>query len=157
PFVAIALFLAKLFGRAVILAWIGGSLLRGVSMGQAPKAALSVLVGGIIVLALYCVPFLGFILYTTIGLLGLGVVIYTLILNIRDAREARRPPAAPMASPPLVAAPSPAPTAGGAAEPATATPTSEPAVVAAASVAAANAPRAGFWIRMGALFLDALL
>jgi uncharacterized RDD family membrane protein YckC len=154
PFVAIALFLAKLFGRAVILAWIGGSLLRGVSMGQAPKAALSVLVGGIIVLALYCVPFLGFIVFTTIGLLGLGVVIYTLILNIRDAREARRPPAAPMAGPPPVAAPSPA---SPGAEPATAVPTSEPAAVAAAPSAAANAPRAGFWIRMGALFLDALL
>src|SRR5271154_2205185 len=157
PFVAIALFLAKLFGRAVILAWIGGSLLRGVSMGQAPKAALSVLVGGIIVLALYCVPFLGFILYTTIGLLGLGVVIYTLILNIRDAREARRPPAAPMAGPQPVAAPGLAPTGGGPAEATTATPTSEPAVVAAAPTAAVNSPRAGFWIRMGALFLDALL
>lgn len=156
PFVAIALFLAKLFGRAVILAWIGGSLLRGVSMGQAPKAALSVLVGGIIVLALYCVPFLGFILYTTIGLLGLGVVIYTLILNIRDAREARRPPAAPMATPQPVAAPSPV-SGGAGAEPGTAVPTTEPAVVATAPTAAANAPRAGFWIRMGALFLDALL
>src|SRR5271154_761042 len=157
PFVAIALFLAKLFGRAVILAWIGGTLLRGVSVGQAPKAALSVLVGGIIVLALYCVPILGFILYTTIGLLGLGVVIYTLILNIRDAREARRPPAAPMAGPQPVAAPGLAPTGGGPAEATTATPTSEPAVVAAAPTAAVNSPRAGFWIRMGALFLDALL
>jgi hypothetical protein len=132
PFVAIALFLAKLFGRAVILAWIGGTLLRGVSMGQAPRAALSVLVGGIIVLALYCVPFLGFILYTTIGLLGLGVVIYTLILNIREARDARRPPAAPMAGPPPVAAPSLAPAGAGTAEAATATSTSEPATVAAA-------------------------
>jgi uncharacterized RDD family membrane protein YckC len=157
PFVAIALFLAKLFGRAVILAWIGGSLLRGVSMGQAPRAALSVLVGGIIVLALYCVPFLGFILYTTIGLLGLGVVIYTLILNIREARDARRPPAAPMAGPPPAAALSPALAGAGTAEAATATSTSEPATVAAAPATAAIPALAGFWLRMGALFIDALL
>ncbi len=157
PFVALALFLAKLFGRVVILAWIGGSLQRGVRLGQAPRAAVAVLVGGIIVLALYCVPILGFILFAAIGLLGLGVVIYTLILNIRETRDARRPPAAPMAGPPPVAVPSPVPTGAGPAETATATVTSEPAAVAAAPTTVANPALAGFWIRMGALFLDALL
>jgi uncharacterized RDD family membrane protein YckC len=157
PFVGLALFLAGLFGRVVILAWIGGSLLRGVSLGQAPRAALAVLVGGIIVLALYCVPVLGFVVYKVIGLIGLGVVIYTLILNIRDARDARRPPAAAMAGSPPVATPSPVPTGAGPAEAATVTPTSEPAAVAAAPTTAANQTLAGFWIRMGALFLDVLL
>ena len=49
---------------------------------------LAVLVGGLIALLLYVVPVLGFITYKALDILGLGIVVYTLILGLRARREA---------------------------------------------------------------------
>ena len=161
PFVVLGLFCAGLFGKAVVLTWLGRRCLGTRSSGALAHPVSALLIGGIIVLALYLVPVLGFIVYKLLGLLGLGAVVYTLILSARAWRAARGD--GPGASVPPSAAPAAAAPAARAAAPPDAAPAStEPAAPAAPGIAAAPGitaalPHAGFWRRMAALLLDALL
>jgi uncharacterized RDD family membrane protein YckC len=148
PFVVVGLFCAGLFGKAVMLAWLGRRCVGRHDAGPLGHPALAVLIGGVIVLALYLVPVLGFVVYKLLGLLGLGAVVYTLIQAVRARRASGgveqhvpQPPAAPSA-PAQAAAPGPA---------------SAPSAAATTPAVTAALPRAGFWIRMAALLLDALL
>lgn len=93
PFVGIGLFAAKLFGKAVLLAWIGRRFTRLFGEGPLGHPVFAVLVGGVLVMLLYTVPVVGFMLYKVLSWLGLGVVIYTLAL----AMKREKPPAAPVA------------------------------------------------------------
>jgi uncharacterized RDD family membrane protein YckC len=144
PFLAFALLVAGLFGKAVAFAWLGGRALPKRAPGREFPPVLAVLVGGLIALLLYVVPVLGFIAYKGLDVLGLGMVVYTLILALRARREAAQSAQA-------------AKTTGDAA--------SAPPAEAAATKAAPVAPpvsldlenRAGFWIRMVALLLDLIL
>jgi uncharacterized RDD family membrane protein YckC len=186
PFVIFGAFCVGLFGKAVMLAWLGRRVVG--RSGQLGHPAIAVIVGGLIVLVLYLVPVLGVLVYNILGLIGFGAVIYTLILAGRE-RRAARPSAAPHGGPagpvpPAGAAPGPIPSAaaaaaaagttgpgataaGAAADAATAAPGARPGAAAAPGVApsphfidpvlAATLPRAGFWIRMAALLLDLLL
>jgi uncharacterized RDD family membrane protein YckC len=188
PFVVVALWCAGLFGKAVMLAWLGGRITGRPAAGPLGSPAFAVLVGGAVVLATYLVPVLGFLVYKLLGILGLGTVVYTLILSAR-ARQAEKsnqgdrisaaPSAGPAPSsnaasagsstapagttaqtstaPADTATPPPGPPPGPA--PAdTATPPPGPAPAASAPPhVSASMPRAGFWIRMAALFLDVLL
>ncbi len=159
PFLALGLFVAGLFGKAVALAWIGRRILRVVRDDVARPPVLSVLIGGVAVLLLYMVPVLGFVLYKTLAILGLGIVVYTLILNSRGAREtaaAARRAATPGASAGAGAGADAAATGPGTAEPA-ATPAAAAPAMAAAPSANASMERAGFWIRMTALALDVII
>jgi len=186
PFVVFALFCAGLFGKAVMLAWLGGRVTGKKGVGPMSHPAVAVLIGGALVLILYLVPVLGFLVYKLLGLLGLGAVVYTAILAARAHQAAKEAPFgstapfSPSASPgpagpmpethgaPLTGAAPPidaGPTSGGA--PASGAPEAPdprgPAPTAAAPLApapppvTAALPRAGFWIRMAALLLDALL
>jgi uncharacterized RDD family membrane protein YckC len=192
PFVVFGLLCVGLFGKAVMLAWIGRRCLKKESNPGLSHPAVAVLIGGLIVLVLYVVPVLGFLVYKVLGLLGLGAVVYTLIGNARAWRDARgaggtpggatrggpayRGPAAPGTAPADVgtqaAAPGGAFAAASTAEavpggsppadgvpPAAAAPTAPTAPAAAPTGPDITAalPRAGFWIRMLALLLDALL
>jgi len=171
PFVVFALFCADLFGKAVILAWLGRRCVGAPAEGPFSHPAAAVLVGGAIVLVLYLIPILGFVVFKLLGLMGLGVVTYTLILAVRAHRAAKGEGhpggglhAAPVSGAPSAGAASvadtadgrdpgsPASSAGGA--PRTDSP---PRAAAAPPAVTAAAPRAGFWIRMVALLLDALL
>ncbi|HMK86475.1 MAG TPA: RDD family protein, partial [Steroidobacteraceae bacterium] len=178
-----------LFGKAVMLAWIGqrciGAGSGGARSGALGHPALAVLIGGLIVLLLYVVPVLGFVVYKLLGLLGLGAVIYTLVLAARERRTAQSSGLATAGAGPSFMAPP------GAAGAAAASAAVAPASGAAESVAAAQSasdvqegapagtpyskasaphaaatagaepvsamPRAGFWIRIAALLVDALL
>lgn len=210
PFLAAGLFIAKIFGKVVILAWLGRRILAlagGARNG--PATALAVLIGGVIVMLLYAVPFVGFIVYHIVGLLGLGVVVYTLILGRKRKQAAPIPlvppppnpnvpltppiPPAPVAPvvpatpiiPPPPAAPmsavapdvvsegapptppvEPPPAAIGAVPPpavppppaaASAVPPMPPPLRTVPPVIAATLPRAGFWIRLAASAIDAVL
>src|SRR5579863_9081626 len=86
PFVLLGLACAALFGKTVVLAWLGHRCLavRGTEQPRA-HAVIAALVGGLIVTALYLVPVLGAILFNIIGILGIGVVIYTLMLIARSS------------------------------------------------------------------------
>jgi uncharacterized RDD family membrane protein YckC len=168
PFVVIALFCASLFGKAVMLCWVGGRV-TGRRPGTVNHPAVAVLLGGLIVLVLYVVPVMGFVVYKLLGFFGFGAVVYTLILASRARRADRLgngqsisggaarpgPGAAPEAA---------ADTTAGAAGPSTAAPSAAAPSQGptdgrrddAPDISAAM-PRAGFWPRMGALLLDVLL
>jgi uncharacterized RDD family membrane protein YckC len=175
PFVLLALFCVALFGKAVMLAWVGRRVAGRHNAGPLSHPAVAVLIGGALVLVLYLVPVLGFLVYKLLGVLGLGAVVYTVILAARAHQAARTAPggtsgagarptgagpamsdaassgAAPTmsAAPPSSAAGAPGAPGANAARPAAATQTPPPATAA--------LPRAGFWIRMGALLVDILL
>jgi uncharacterized RDD family membrane protein YckC len=178
PLLLVALFFAGLFGRAVLLAAIGRGLLR--PFGGAPAPVVSVALGGVLVMLLYTVPVAGFLLWKFLGVFGFGLVVYTLILHSRRERPAPAGPAVPPSPvPPTLVAPeltlppmamraeSPAPAAFAAAEPAASGALDAPPLLPAAPLRPAAAPnvatpcsalpRAGFWRRLFALALDALL
>lgn len=180
PFVGIALLCLGFFGKLVMLAWLGRRFTRSSGSGVLTHAAFATLLGGVIVTALYLMPVVGFLVYKLLGFVGFGVVMYTLILNIKSKRQNGGPRAAPtgpasgeptsytqpqqFASDPDVMshdAMSHETTAGTAAE---ATASSGLGHAAETSSAdhhaashAASLPRATFWMRMGALLLDLLL
>ncbi len=155
PLFSLGLFIAGLFGRVVMLAWLGRRLTKLAGGGPLAHPAVGVLVGGVIVLGLYTIPVVGFITYFLLGMLGLGVVIYTLILQFQAARAARPVPA-PKAAPAAVAAAAAVPPVFGAeAVPPLATPA--PVSSAPPVISAATLPRAGFWIRFCASLLDFIL
>jgi uncharacterized RDD family membrane protein YckC len=184
PFIVFGLFCAGLFGKAVMLAWLGRRLTGNRGDGPTSHPAVAVLIGGALVLALYLVPVLGFLVYKLLGLLGLGAVVYTVILAARAhqaAKEGPRGPAAAHTPGPAPAAEAPQAQAQAAqpqaAQAQAAQPQAAQAQAAQAQAAQAQAahaqaaqahtqapppitaalPRAGFWIRMAALLLDALL
>jgi uncharacterized RDD family membrane protein YckC len=187
PFVVFALICAGLFGKAVMLAWLGGRITGKSGTATTSHPAAAVLTGGAVVLVLYVVPILGFLVYKLLGFLGLGAVVYTLILSLRANRAAKEGPSASTAPP----RPSPPPTgeaqassaaaaqgpafsaappseaaapgtsagadAGATASAAPAAATAPASAAPAAQSVSAALPRAGFWVRMGALLLDILL
>jgi uncharacterized RDD family membrane protein YckC len=105
---------------------------------------------------------LGFLVYKVLGFLGLGAVVYTVILDSRATRAAK---SAPASASPRTAAPlnseAPAFTAAAGTAPAAAAPeapaAAAPSAAAATSTVSAALPRAGFLTRMAALLIDVLL
>ncbi|HTB69250.1 MAG TPA: RDD family protein [Steroidobacteraceae bacterium] len=162
PIFLVTLFVAGLFGKATVLGWIGGRCL-GLRQGQTSvHPALAVLLGGIVVMLAYLVPVLGFVVYILLSMIGYGAVLYALLNRMRRSRAAAPGNAgvgATSAVPPFAPA---------SADPATAqvheAATEAPAAGATESPAAPSAPlplttlpRPGFWPRMGALFIDAII
>lgn len=115
PFVLAGLFLATLFGKAAILAWFGRRATKPMGGALASSTLLAVLIGGIIVALLYCVPVLGFVLWAFFAVLGMGMVVYTLALTMKSSRPPAPAPVAPVVAPIAPAAPGVAATAPGAA------------------------------------------
>jgi len=167
PVLGICLFVARLFGRGAMLAWIGRRFEGLFGPSVTARIALAVLIGGVVVMLLYLVPVVALIVAVLIGWLGLGTVVYTLIYTSR--RNGKKPaPVAPVAAAAGSAAPV-APLAEAAA--AGALPAAVVGAVPAAGPAAAippvlapvppaqasTLPRAGFWIRLVASFLDLIL
>lgn len=145
PFVVSGLFFAGIFGKAVMHAWLGRRITKHFGDGPLTHVATATLVGSILILFLYTVPVLGFILWKVLDIVGLGVVVYTLILSMRREKPAATPPPAAVVPPVADVA------AGAAVPPAT------PAAMVPPMISAATLPRAGFWIRVAASFLDVIL
>ncbi|HEY2145612.1 MAG TPA: RDD family protein [Steroidobacteraceae bacterium] len=163
PFVALGLFCAGLFGKAVMLAWLGGRIAGG-RPGGVGHPAIAVLIGGALVLVLYVIPVAGFLVYKLLGFFGLGAVVYTLILRSRERRAANNPPpggfaASAIGTMPGATASASMPGASMASESvaAAAAPGATMAVAGVPAHISAAMPRAGFWIRMLALLLDVIL
>src|SRR5690606_34309735 len=103
PLFTLGLFFAGIFGKVVMLSWIGWQVGKLWSSGGKMPAVAAVLIGGAIVLGLYTVPVVGFIVYKLLGVLGLGVVVYTLMLSAQGSRAVAAGPA----QPPVMPAPVP--------------------------------------------------
>jgi uncharacterized RDD family membrane protein YckC len=150
PFLGLAFTCANLFGRVVMLALIGRRFTRLFGNSGLAHTAVAVLVGGALVMLLYTVPVLGFVVYKLLGILGLGVVVYTLLLAAGARNRERRAAAQAGATPPFAPIAAAGVVEGGDASATTGAAELEPTI-------ATTLPRAGFWIRMGALTIDAVL
>jgi len=178
PFVVITLFCLSLFGKAVMLAWMGHRVMGHRPGGAHP--ALAVLIGGVIALVLYVIPVVGLLTYKLLGFFGLGAVVYTLLLGqrARQAARAERVNGERFNTAAAGATAAAAASAGGTGfvHPGTATGSgeangpgaaSDPGAASGPQTDSAQAesppqvlaalPRAGFWLRMGALLIDVLL
>ncbi|HTT57464.1 MAG TPA: RDD family protein [Opitutaceae bacterium] len=165
PFLGIGLVVAKLFGRVAMLAWFGRRFTGLFGQGNYGHAAVTVIIGGVVVMLLYLVPILAFIVHALIGVLGLGMVVYALVLNMRKngAKSAAAAPAAAMPAAPAPAAPvagmafaaAGAEPAAGAVAPGAVPPV--PAAPVPPVISAVTLPRAGFWIRLLAMAIDLIL
>lgn len=159
PVFSLGLFFASIFGKIVMLAWLGRRFTKLLGDGPLAHPVFGVLIGGAVMLGLYTIPIAGFIVYKLLGILGLGVVVYTLILMAKANRPPK--PVKPVAPPPAAAAAAPLGAVAGVA--ATETSGMEPPPVAPLHsaappvISAATLPRAGFWIRVAACLLDAIL
>lgn len=142
PFVIGGLILGSIFGKAVMHAWLGRRITCYFGPGPMQHIAVATFLGSVILLLLYTVPFLGFILFKVLGIIGLGVVVYTVILTTRREK------------PVVVASAALAGPAEGVVAGATDSTMVPPPLTA---VAAAALPRAGFWIRVAASVIDAVL
>lgn len=150
PFLGIGLFCAGLFGKAVVLGALGRRVTRFTGIAPFGHIAFAVFVGGLIAMLIYTVPVLGYIAYNVLSFIGLGAVVYTLILAVRPANAVAAPAGGPSIAmedgsiPPAASAATPPPP-----------PQAPPANP--SNLEFTTLPRAGFWVRMGALFVDVLL
>src|SRR5512138_1816297 len=159
PFFMIALFAAGLFGKAVVLATLGRRITRFADSGPLTHVAVATVLGGLLVMGLYLIPALGFILFMIFGILSVGVVAYTLLLatRARSARNEPTPTGAAAASAAITPAMSEVSEASYAHDATGASTTTSPSESAAPPLPLEALPRADFWVRMGALAIDAVL
>jgi uncharacterized RDD family membrane protein YckC/cytoskeletal protein CcmA (bactofilin family) len=147
------------FGKASLYALVGRSIL-----GKSAHPVLCVLLGVAIIIGFFLVPLLGGLIWIIMAFLGYACAVTTLFTPKKKAPLAGSPPSAsvPAATvppaamalaemPPELAPAMPPPLAA----PAQPAPAAVPAPLSAMSEAAL--PRAGFWIRMVAIFIDVLL
>ncbi len=169
PFVWVAIFIGVILGKVALFEFLGGGILRlfGIKLAR-PIVAL--LIGFILITLFYMVPFLSLLIYTLVGLWALGAVTTATFSGARK-EVPPRPPYSPVAPPPAnppssgptgMAVPpvgnfaQTAETSGATPPPESATPS--PSQTATARVPEAyTLPRAGFWERMGAAFLDIII
>src|SRR6185503_2128845 len=171
PFLLAALMFGFIIGKVAFLEYLGQSVGRAFGTSVLFKPLAAFLIGSIILTLLYMVPVLGLITLGVTGMWGLGAVVMAVFVGARRESPARRNGRTPESGPgatmnvaaaaPLGAAenanPAGSPTAVGAEGPSIpnpgAVPLSAPAVIAEALAL----PRASFWERMAAAFLDIIL
>ncbi len=181
PFLVAALFLGAVVGKIAILEWLGSRVDRPLGSGfQKPLVAF--LIGSILLTLIYMVPILGMLTYTVFGVWGLGCAATAAFSGMRREMPGKTTAPPPAAGPPPVMA-APAPTAsapgvppaivpsglaaGATESPGASAPGNLPPVMPQAQTFAGTPPaalpvispvlsypRAGFWERMGAAFLD---
>jgi uncharacterized RDD family membrane protein YckC len=184
PFLLIAVMLAGMIGKVALLQYFGQQIGRQFNLTTMQKPLVAFLLGWVIITLFYLVPILGFIIYTLTGTWALGAVVMAMFSGRRHempGQPTAPPPAS--GPPPVMAATAPAPTASapvippaivstgpaagatespGASAPGNPSPATPQAQTAAGAPPAAlpvispvlSCPRAGFWERMGAAFLD---
>jgi uncharacterized RDD family membrane protein YckC len=178
PFLGAAVLFAGIVGKVALLQYFGQQIGKQLGRGAPLKPLLALLIGAALLALLYIVPVLGLLTLLTTGLWALGVAVLALFGGLRREMPAGTPPLAtptPAAAAP-VAPQSPsgaasvtgfAPTPAGAPDAAAQTPGTAASGIGAPPAAgpslsppvpeAWTLPRAGFWERMGAAFLDIIL
>lgn len=171
PFILAALFLGAIVGKVALLEWLGLKIGGQVGAGPAVKPLLALTIGGALIALVYMIPILGLVTFGVLSVWGLGGAVMATFGGLRREIPAKSTP--PPSTPAAVGAPvmvASAATSAGESQ-AGFPPVAEPATdvgPAAASTATAIAtpavlpetlsyPKAGFWERMGAAFLDLVL
>ncbi len=166
PFILAAVFIAGLIGKVALLQYLGEKLLRVFGVAVA-RPILALLAGFAVITLLYMVPLLSLLIYTLIGTWALGAAVTATFSGVRK-ESAPRPPYNPTMTSPPGAPPNsgsgfqaPPVTNFTTAQPAGDTTANPPGVSTAQSSSpvpeAYALPRAGFWERMSAAFLDVII
>jgi uncharacterized RDD family membrane protein YckC len=159
PFLFAALVIGGLAGKVALLEWVGFKVGKAFGPDVIIMPVLALLMGAAVVTILYLVPVLGVLMFAVIGVWGLGSAVLATFGGFRRELPERTPPPA---SPNGIAAQSQATQAAAAA------PLADPGATSNAAQAippvfdtpmpeAIALPRASFWERMGAGFLDFVL
>jgi uncharacterized RDD family membrane protein YckC/cytoskeletal protein CcmA (bactofilin family) len=164
-FLPIAIVVGVIFGKAAIYGLVG----RGLTADKF-HPALAVLIGATLFVILYLVPVAGVMLSLLTAFLGLGCVMTALLgsekktVPVAATAAQAVPPPMPAATPMAADVTAPPMAFAAAAGPAGVPPVFMPAPMAAppppvseVPPASAAMPRAGFWIRTGALFIDGVI
>ena len=186
PFVIAAVFIAAIVGKVSLLEWIGFKIGRQFGNETLQKPVVALVMGTVIILLLYLVPVLGLATFALTRVWGLGAAVLAGLSRLRREipEKPAGPGPAPVAAPePPVYAPGTADTMASAAvgprtaesplgslsAPASGNPSgapqqqppgaqaSPPPFVPPLVPEALSYPRAGFWERIGAGFLDVVL
>lgn len=157
PFLFVALLLGAIVGKVAIIEWLGLKLARLFGPGVWQKPVVAFLLGTVIVTLLYLTWVVGLIAYTVLSIWGLGAAVTATFGSLK--RETPLRPPGPPPSYPAGAASTPLSSPG--AQPSeSSAPGSAPQSLQSGAVALPEVlahPRAGFWERMGAGFLDVVL
>jgi uncharacterized RDD family membrane protein YckC len=173
PFLVIAVMIAGMIGKVGLLQYFGQQIGRQFNLTPLQKPLVAFLLGWVILTLLYLVPILGLIVYTLTGTWALGAVVMALFSGRR--REMPDKPTAPPpahGASPAMAAVAPMQMAGGQGIPAGVAPTGTPqptgipgtppsgaaiATIPLVGFELLSYPKASFWERMGAAFLDIVI
>jgi uncharacterized RDD family membrane protein YckC len=180
PFLMAAIFFGKLIGKVAFLEFLGESVVRAFSGSTQLKPLMALLLGSIIIAVIYLVPVLGLIAFMVTGTWALGAAVMGMFGGARrelpegSASPSPATPVAPLAGSMAVGAAgfasapnfpgttqSAASAAGLGADAAAGNPAPAPTPIPRTTPAPAPEafvyPRATFWERMGAAFLDIVL
>jgi uncharacterized RDD family membrane protein YckC len=167
PFLLAALLIGAIVGKVGLLQFIGLKIGKHSSTEVLHHPLIGLLIGAIIITLLYLVPFVGILTLTMSGIWGLGGAVVAAFGGMRREaaekaalRKAATPPSAPItAQPGIVENPNPMPGAGQGTVPPIGAPlpSSLPDSLPASITDELAYPRAGFWERMFAAFLDMVI
>ncbi len=105
PFLTMGL---GLFGKAVMLAWLGRRFTKFFGDGPLGGVVFATFMGGLVLMLIYTIPFVGFATYKLVSWLGLGVVMLAIV---EAMQRNKRPPAAAASPSPTPPPPAPEPVA----------------------------------------------
>jgi uncharacterized RDD family membrane protein YckC len=151
PFVFCGAVVAFLFGKVTVYRFVGQQLGKQTGLAPLQHPLMALIIGIVIIYAIYAIPFLGFLVWFIVAPLGLGAVMLAAFRAFRSEGRKSSPPA-----PVMMAATAASTGSSGVAA-------AEPPLVSAfqsPNVPAGDLtllPRAGFWIRLVATFVDLLL
>ena len=83
PFLGLALLMAGVFGRVAVARWLGRTMVSEDSSGGALHASRSLIFGMAVICLLYIVPVIGLLTWFSMGILGLGAVVASVIGGLR--------------------------------------------------------------------------
>ena len=180
PFILAAVWFGAFLGKAALLQYLGRQLARVFGVSET-HPLIALIIGWIILTLLYMVPILSLLVFAVTGMWGLGAAVTAMFGGTRREMPERPspPPLVPTVPPSVSPGIPPMPVGVGAALPGSNTiaavppyltgapvtpiiasaggrgiPSQNPPVI---STEALMLPRAGFWERMGAAFLDVVL
>ena len=169
PFVLAAVVLGAVVGKVGVLEWIGFKIGRQFGPNGLQNSLAALLLGALLIVALYLVPVLGLLTFGILSVWGLGAAVTAAFGGLR--KELPEKPASPPPGPSMPSLPTSQPFQGpetaaqgtggtGAAWGASGGPAAATLTVPSAPPVMPETlsyPRAGFWERLGAGFLDILL
>ena len=171
PFVLAALVFGAIVGKVALLEYLGDAIRRATGAAEPLKPAIALLVGALVLTLFYMIPVLGLLMFGVTGLWGLGVAVTAGFGSLKresPEKPGASPGAAMMAAGPGFLAPMPVAGVAGQVSPgfatgATAAPDASGAMTGSVTPPATTMPealahpRATFWERMGAAFLDVVI